>query len=72
MRATRPGTVEKAPVWSTRPPRPRVRRRPQAEAPLSQRVESDLTAEAPVSEAELAAIERLLGEDLAAFLAELN
>jgi hypothetical protein len=46
--------------------------RPQADAPLPERVQSDLTADAPVGEAELVAIERLLGENLAAFLAALH
>jgi hypothetical protein len=52
------------------PRRPLVRRRsPPADAPLPQRLESDLSPDRPVAAGELDAIERLLGEDLRAFLA---
>lgn len=60
-----------------------ARSHPQAEPMLSrkrplppetppQRVVSDLAPDMPVSEAELDALERLLGNDLAAFLGALN
>jgi hypothetical protein len=52
--------------------RPLIRRRRQADASLPQRVESDLSTYAPVGEAELDAIERLLGDDLAGYLAALH
>jgi hypothetical protein len=43
----------------------------QADAPLPQCVESDLSPGAPIGESELTAIERILSQDLAAFLAAL-
>ena len=50
------------------PRRPLVRRAPRAPQELSMQVECDLAPDAPVTEAELDAIERLLGDDLNSFL----
>ena len=45
-----------------------VRRQPRPEAPLVQHLVNDLGLDLPVTEAELDAIEQLLGADLRAFL----
>ena len=50
------------------PTRPWVRRAQRAPQDLPQRLESDLGSALPVTEAELDAIEQLLGADLRAFL----
>jgi hypothetical protein len=52
--------------------RPPVHGHPGADAPPPQCINSDLARDTPVGEAELTAIERLLGEDLAGFFAALN